>query len=254
VFPVRTTLKILCQNDYVLEGGRSGELTCNLDNLSGTRWSEMPPICKLKTYCSVPLISGNILYYNSNSKPTKHGFNVNTTLEYACVAGYRLVGAIYRQCSSNGEWIDKKQAYCLPIESITTTASDSTDTANAKSTVTSLLVTQSAMIVQTSKEQNCRIDSSSMLFSYNDLSIAIQSQNEFLFLNATQGSFIEHGTSVSYFCKETEIDHVYFAKCFNGTLVTQQNCNELLTKCIKITYFFFFFLIQSFTIRRIFKL
>ena len=50
MFPVRTTLKILCQNDFELEGGRSGELTCNLDNLSGTRWSDMPPICKLKVH------------------------------------------------------------------------------------------------------------------------------------------------------------------------------------------------------------
>ena len=222
VFPVRTTLKILCQSDYELESSRSNEISCNLDNLSGTRWSEMPPICKLKSFCLPPTISGNSLYYSSNIKSTKYGFDVNTTLEYSCVAGYRLVGDSFRVCSSNGEWIDKKQPHCLPIEPDTTKA------------VNSLPVSQ-----LTWKELKCKIDSSSMLFSYNDLSIAIQSQNEFLFLNATPGSFIEHGTSVSYFCKETEIEHVYFAKCFNGTLVTQQNCNELLTKCmqnLKVVY------------------
>jgi hypothetical protein len=155
------------------------------------------------------------------------------------------VGSNYRQCSWNGEWIDKKQPYCVPIEAITTTDSTTTFTISSKTTkntVNTILVTQPVSIIQTSKDQKCRIDSSSMLFSYNDLSIAIQSQNEFLFLNATPGSLIEHGTSVNYFCKETDIDHVYFAKCFNGTLVTQQNCNELLSKCINISLIFFFFI------------
>ena len=84
------------------------------------------------------------------------------------------------------------------------------------------------------KEQNCKIDSSSMLFNYGgnfDSTTLIQTQNEFIFLNATPGSFIEDGATVSYYCKDSEIEHVFYAKCFNGTLVTQQNCNELLTKC-----------------------
>lgn len=94
VYAVRTNLKILCQSDYELVGSSQNELTCNLDSLSGSRWSEIPPICKLKVYCSLPPING-LLIYNPSSKPTKHGFSVNTTLEFNCVTGFKLTGTIF---------------------------------------------------------------------------------------------------------------------------------------------------------------
>lgn len=82
--------------------------------------------------------------------------------------------------------------------------------------------------------QECKIDQSSMLISYTDtIASPTQSANDFVFINATIGSFIKNDESVTYNCKNNNIT-TYIAKCMNGTLLMQQNCNEL-TKSIKIS-------------------
>jgi hypothetical protein len=73
--------------------------------------------------------------------------------------------------------------------------------------------------------ESCRIDTSSILISYsNSLNTQFPSVNDFVFLNGTIG--VEHGTSVSYYCKSNSFV-TYQARCNNGTLLMEQNCNEL---------------------------
>jgi hypothetical protein len=87
--------------------------------------------------------------------------------------------------------------------------------------------------------QECKIDQSSMLISYTDtFASPTQSANDFIFINSTIGNFIKNDESVSYYCKNNNIT-TYFAKCMNGTLLMQQNCNEL----IKSIYFYNMFYI-----------
>lgn len=63
----------------------------------------------------------------------------------------------------------------------------------------------------------------------------MQSVNDFVFQNATIGNFIEHGATVSYYCKANNLI-TYTAKCINATLLMEQNCNELTKSKFKIDY------------------
>lgn len=212
-YPTNTILKISCQPGFVLKG-ESHQLTCLLENNSNgdkiAKWNLNPPVCKPELYC--PLInSPENGMINSNKQPTSTGYPLNTTVEYSCTSGFRLKGSNRRICvekEEKAEWFGEG-GLCEATNDLTT-----------------LPVIQAVYV-----EESCKIDSSSMLISYSNLN-EIQSQSfddDFIFLNGTIGGFIKHGQTVLYYCKTNNLIN-YSAKCINGTLLMQQNCNEFI-KC-----------------------
>lgn len=170
----------------------------------------------------------------SSDKPsTQWGYPLNTTLEFTCVQGYRLENSVLRLhvCSSNGTWLGSDRMICMPLVTPTTTT---TTTRSTTSNITASTIASKATVSTKPSSQiqyryeACKIDTTSIIISYaNSINTnLVQSVNDFVFKNATIGNFIEHGSSVGYHCKANALI-IYMAKCINGTLLMEQNCNEL---------------------------
>jgi hypothetical protein len=170
---------------------------------------------------------------NSNKQSTSSGYPLNTSLEFACVQGYRLQGTRVHVCSLNGTWTGERVT-CTLIETTTNRFSSHTSS-SIKNTLEQQQQQQQQQQhqqpTQRSRHEACKIDTSSIIISYaNSINTNyVQSVNDFVFQNVTIGDFIEHGTMASYYCKANNFI-AYSAKCINGTLLMEQNCNEL-TKC-----------------------
>jgi hypothetical protein len=178
---------------------------------------------------------------HANKQFRQNGYPINTTLEFTCQEGYKLYGSKYFNCASNGvngEWMGDIPECVKEVESTPTYSLTST-LASTKNGDFLIKPNEKDPIKQEDIiNQECKIDQSSMLISYTDTYASpSQSANDFVFINSTIGNYIKHDESVTYYCKNNNIT-TYIAKCMNGTLLMQQNCNEL-TKSIKIIYYFY---------------
>lgn len=253
MYPVNSIIRIVCQPGYEIVG--STQLQCNIDAQNGV-WSEQLPICKQIIYCPFinPPENGLI---NTNKQSISSGYLVNTTIEFSCIQGYQLQGSKYHNCqdiNGTGLWVGH-MVKCVPI---TTTSTTSRVTSTTTSSSTTMLdnsddddiddegdeeelndIPSTTRSVSTKKIQDsisetskilhepCKIDPSSMLVSYSNLPLTnIQVGDEYIFINATIGNYIQNGDTVGYNCRSNTLVN-YYAKCLNGTLFMQQNCNEL---------------------------
>lgn len=134
-------------------------------------------------------------------------------------------------CGSDGRWHGDR-VVCVAIVETTTPPPPAVKTyfpSDRVGTSTPLVATASSpSLSRSSRYEACKIDTSSIIISYaNSINTnMMQSVNDFVFQNATIGNFIEHGATVSYYCKANNLI-TYTAKCINGTLLMEQNCNEL---------------------------
>lgn len=188
---------------------------------------------------------------NSNKQSTPSGYPLNTTLEFTCVQGYRLEGSRLHTCSADGTWHGERVT-CVALTT-TTTTTRTTTTITTRTTsildrvkdgrVTGLSQQQTTLSSSLSsgpprsRYEACKIDTSSIIISYaNSINTnMMQSVNDFVFQNATIGNFIEHSATVSYYCKANNLI-LYTAKCINGTLLMEQNCNELTKSNQNLSY------------------
>jgi hypothetical protein len=160
--------------------------------------------------------------------------------------GYILRGSRFYQCIENkdlsrAEWSEQIQISCDPEPTTTTVQPTTTSTITTMTTIEYMTSAEMDNIddipVELVKDyeneinvnyEPCKIDAASMLLSYansND-AVPINTFEEFIFENATQGEYIDHGQTVSYHCINN-MAAIYAAKCLNGTLFLQQSCHEL---------------------------
>ena len=177
----------------------------------------------------------------TNKETTPNGYHLNTTVEFSCLDGYTLIGSKFNLCvsSSNetsiGYW-KGGPATCIPKTTTQTTSSSSTTEKTATTTTTStnadisILSTTSGLKPHQLVDHDwsmCKLDLSSTLVSYQESLITTQCMDNYRFLNATMGSFLANNELVTYQCFHSSTTS-YNAKCLNGTLYLQQNCNEIL--------------------------
>lgn len=224
VYPINTVVKVICGPGYELIG--SAELTCNLDIQNGV-WSERPPLCRLELSCPFVNPPENGLI-NTNKQSTSNGYSLNTTLEFSCLPGYKLHGSRIYVCISNGThavWKGETVSCMLDAHKPTTTTTQQTTT----TTISLDKPDTSNQIGQDINEnliESCKIDQSSTLMAHSNLIPTVQSLNEYIFLNTTIGNFIQNGIAVAYQCRTSKLI-THNAKCINGTLYMQQNCDDL---------------------------
>lgn len=163
---------------------------------------------------------------SANKQSTSHGYPSNTTLEFTCIQGYRLEGSRWHLCTGEGKWSGDRVS-CTQVTTTPTTTT-STTMVVISSTRSPLFMSSSSSSNPRSRYESCKIDTSSIIISYaNSINTNfVQSVNDFVFENASIGTFIEHGAMVGYHCKAHSVI-TYMAKCINGTLLMEQNCNEL---------------------------
>jgi hypothetical protein len=155
---------------------------------------------------------------NANKQSVTNGYLLNTTLEFSCLNGYTLVGSKINLCVSNftnGYW-KGGTALCLPISTISPTTTITTDATTIKSQ------TDYSLSMYT-----CKLDLASTLVSFQDTTMSTLCMDNYKFLNASFGSYLSNNALVIYQCLNTNLEK-FSAKCLNGTLYLQQNCNELI--------------------------
>jgi hypothetical protein len=171
---------------------------------------------------------------------TQNGYPLNTTIDISCMNGFRLKGQKHYKCiekeNSIASWNSEINVNCVPETTkpttiVTTTTSTSTTHYFDKNYSLEDDIDPESYAKKTSKShvyyESCKIDSSSMLLSFSNLiNSPLQLFNEFIFKNASVGSFIEHDSTAAYHCAGNSNAN-YIAKCLNGTLFMQQNCNEV---------------------------
>lgn len=215
-YSINSIIRVICQPGYVLYGPATNQLSCVLEPIKKiAKWNlDNLPVCKQELFCPFKYPPENGLI-NSSGQATSSGYALNTTIEFKCVKGYKLRGPRIILCKERS---NVEQADWSEVENVTCEIDPEVLKA----------VTKIEYL-----EESCKIDFSSMLISYSSLDQApTQTQNfndDFVFINATIGEFIRHEQTVLYFCK-TKSQISYTAKCLNGTLLMQQNCNEL-KKC-----------------------
>jgi hypothetical protein len=211
-------------------------------------------------YC--PFISppANGLMHSSQSANLK-GYSLNTTIEFSCLDGFRLVGSQAAVCvaqSSNAAWKGEH----VTCQKITTTRRTTTSTTTTSTTTTST-ATSSTMRTTSSKqtttqlsgqdaneskeidyinvfsESDCRLDSS-ILISFSNIVTTVRSFEEYIFLNISVGKHLVNGESIKYKCRNDE-NSFYFGKCLNGTIYMQKNCNYAVKSKEKSVLFPFSF-------------
>ena len=245
LYSINVVIRIMCQPGFELVG--NSQIICKPDVTSGV-WSDTPPQCRQEFYCPFvsPPENGRI---HSNKLSTLNGYPINTSIEFSCLPGYHLKGTRQYNCIerrsnfSGGEWNEPVRINCQREFIASTTISTavifktvpalSTSTTKATFEYTNLGEYIESAAAESpdlsSPFESCKIDSSSMLLSYANMmsAVAMQMFDEFVFSNASIGTYIHHGGTVSYSCVKYQPTAVYVAKCLNGTLFMQQNCNEL---------------------------
>ena len=77
-----------------------------------------------------------------NKTPTSRGYHINTTVEFGCIHGFRLIGSRRHYCEPSGKWLGDPVS-CLQETTTTTTASTTpTSTATTSSTTTTSTTTR----------------------------------------------------------------------------------------------------------------
>jgi hypothetical protein len=180
---------------------------------------------------------------SSSKKSTQHGYPFNTTVEFNCLKGFKLSGSKVFTCESSGHWKGEKPACMREMGSTLLTTPTSS---SSKATHVELDETADS-------NSNCRLDlSMSELESLaNEVvdggSNKHESSSEFVFINQTSNRaapyYLSNGLSISYYCRTNEMLH-YVAKCMNGSLIMEHNCNQQMNKRIfhDFLLFLFFFL------------
>jgi hypothetical protein len=128
---------------------------------------------------------------NSNKQFKKHGYPVNTTLEFSCLPGFKLYGSRPHTCVTDGyrgEWIGDR-VQCRPEETSTHVVSPTTVSMKASDVNEASIVHDEDILfkpyekIEINKSiksedesaeivyEECKIDQSSMLISYSDIII-----------------------------------------------------------------------------------
>jgi hypothetical protein len=151
---------------------------------------------------------------STSKKSTQYGYPFNTTVEFNCLKGFKQSGSKMFLCEPSGQWKGDKPA-CVR---------------EAGTTLPTTLTSSLAPIADEEENSNCRLDLS---LSELELTNNEGSSGGFVFKNYTSNgaSYLRNGLSISYYCRSNEMLH-YVAKCVNGSLIMEHNCNQPISKRI----------------------